>query len=228
MYGKYHLIKKQYSWDSGVTWYDSDPLETMPSGSPISIYETYEKCIEEAPKFIFTKTDSTVASAACNSSSVLASSEVSSYSYGYTSLEIGDCVTSIADWAMPFFALSSVTISDSVTSIGNYAFFNCNNITSVTFGNSVETIGNSAFQNDQHILSVNLPNTVTSIGSSAFQNCDNLSSVICKATTPPTLRSDVFANTSSNLVIYVPSGSVNTYKSTSGWSSYSSRIRAIP
>lgn len=225
MYGKYHLIKKQYSWDSGVTWYDSDPLETMPSGSPISIYETYEKCIEEAPKFIFTKTDSTVASAACNSSSVLASSEVSSYNYGYASLEIGDCVTSIADWAMPFFALSSVTISDSVTSIGSYAFFN-STITSVTIGNSVETIGAYAFGNLQHITGFTIPSGVTNIGNNAFSQSDDIISITCLATTPPTLGSGVFENTN-NCPIYVPSGSVNTYKSTSGWSSYSSRIRAI-
>ena len=46
-YSKYYLYKKQYSNDSGVTWYDVTPLEQVPSGSPIATYETLEECTGE-------------------------------------------------------------------------------------------------------------------------------------------------------------------------------------
>lgn len=67
---------------------------------------------------------------------------------------------------------------------------------------------------------------VTSIGSDAFNGCINLMSITINSSTPPTLGSNVLENTN-NCAIYVPSGSVNTYKSASGWSIYSSRIQAI-
>ena len=63
-----------------------------------------------------------------------------------TDLVIPDSVTGIGDRA--FYGctgLESVTIPDSVTSIGNYAFYNCMGLTGITIGNSVESIGSSAF-----------------------------------------------------------------------------------
>ena len=89
-------------------------------------------------------------------------------------------------------------------------------------------IGNSAFYNCISLKSVDIPNGVTSIGSYAFYNCRALTSVTVEATTPPTLGTDVFSNTHADLVIYVPAGSVDTYKSASGWLYYASRIQAIP
>ena len=62
--------------------------------------------------------------------------------------------------------LTSVIIPDSVTSIGNYAFFN-NQLTSVIIPNSVTSIGMGAFSSNQ-LISVTIPNSVTSIGNHAF------------------------------------------------------------
>ena len=68
-------------------------------------------------------------------------------------------------------SLTSVTIPDSVTSIGYEAFGGCTNLTSVTFGNSVTSIGLDAFSNCTSLTNVTIPNSVTSIGSDAFYNC---------------------------------------------------------
>ena len=76
-------------------------------------------------------------------------------------------------------ALTSVTISDSVTSIGDSAFYKCTGLTSVTIGNSVAvtSIGGSAFSGCTGLTSVTIGNSVTSIGSYAFSGCTGLTSV---------------------------------------------------
>ena len=74
-------------------------------------------------------------------------------------------------------ALTSVTIPDNVTTIGNYAFFGCTGLTSVTIGNGVTTIGNFAFFGCTGLTSVTIPDSVTSIINYAFSGCTALTSV---------------------------------------------------
>ena len=65
----------------------------------------------------------------------------------------------------------------SVTSIGDYAFYNCSGLTSITIPNSVTSIGNNAFEGCSSLTSITIPNSVTSIGDYAFYNCTGLSSI---------------------------------------------------
>ena len=74
--------------------------------------------------------------------------------------------------------LTSVTIGNSVTTIGSSAFYGCSNLTSVTIGNSVTTIGSSAFSYCDGLTSVTIGDSVTTIGDSAFRECSNLTSVM--------------------------------------------------
>ena len=71
-----------------------------------------------------------------------------------------------------------MTIPNSVTSIGEYAFYGCLGSTSVTIGNSVSSIGDYAFYYCSGLTSVAIPNSVTSIGNGAFSCCSGLTSVI--------------------------------------------------
>jgi len=73
--------------------------------------------------------------------------------------------------------LVSVTIPDSVTSIGNYAFAGCTSLTGITIPNSVTSIEMSAFAGCTSLASVTIGNSVTSIGYGAFSNCASLASV---------------------------------------------------
>ena len=97
-------------------------------------------------------------------------------------------------------ATGDITIPNSVTSIGDYAFEGCSGLTSVT-----------------------IPNSVTSIGEDAFSYCTSLTSVTIEAETPPTLGEDAFYDTN-NCPIYVPCNAVNAYKT--AWSGYADRIVA--
>ena len=69
-------------------------------------------------------------------------------------------------------------IPNSVTSIGNSAFYGCSGLTSVTIPNSVTYIGISAFERCSGLTSVTIPNSVTSIGYGAFSGCSGLTSVV--------------------------------------------------
>ena len=89
-----------------------------------------------------------------------------------------DSVTSIGNGA--FFgceSLTNVTIPNSVTSIGTEAFWGCKSLTNVIIPNSVTSIGNFAFFRCKGLTSVTIPNSVTSIGYKAFGYCESLTSV---------------------------------------------------
>ena len=80
-------------------------------------------------------------------------------------------VTSIGKRAFQNCVLTSVTIPNSATSIGQGAFALCTGLTSVTIPNSVTSIGGAAFSGCTGLTSVTIPNSVTSIGWSAFSGC---------------------------------------------------------
>ena len=120
------------------------------------------------------------------------------------------------------------------TTINSYAFngqlrgiFNGVEAVSITIPDSVTSIGNTAFYFCSGLTSINIPSGVTSIGSDAFNGCRSLTSVTVNATTPPTLPNVNVFNNTNNCPIYVPSESVDAYKAATNWSTYASRIQPI-
>ena len=114
----------------------------------------------------------------CNIPAAESGLEGAFYGGDFTSVTIGNSVTTIGDYAFSYCrSLTSVTIGDSVTTIGNDAFYDCSSLTSVTIGDSVTTIGESAFWECSSLTSVTIPDSVTTIGDDAFRNCSSLTSV---------------------------------------------------
>ena len=74
-------------------------------------------------------------------------------------------------------SVKKVVIKDGVTSIGNFAFYNCKSLTSITIPDSVTSIELAAFNNCSSLTSITIPDSVTSIGNSAFELCNKLSSI---------------------------------------------------
>ncbi len=87
----------------------------------------------------------------------------------------------------PFYnktTLKEVTIGNSVTEIGGYAFCGCSGLTSITIPSSVSSIGDEAFRDCSGLTSVTIGSGVLSIGTSAFQDLD-IKKVIWLTNTPP-------------------------------------------
>ncbi|MDD6852453.1 MAG: leucine-rich repeat domain-containing protein, partial [Bacteroidales bacterium] len=77
--------------------------------------------------------------------------------------------------------MTSVTIPNSITSIGYEAFRGCSGLKSVTIPNSVTSIGNWAFYECSGVTSVTIPNSVTSIGNYDFASCSSLESIVVES-----------------------------------------------
>ena len=93
------------------------------------------------------------------------------------SIVIGQGVTSIGNWAFDGARLTSVTIPDSVTNIGDHAFFDCGSLTSVIIPDGVTNIGDGTFCWCDNLTSVTIPDGVTTIGDSAFYFCVSLTGI---------------------------------------------------
>ena len=99
-----------------------------------------------------------------------------------TSINIGNSVTSIGNYAFYDCGDGSgevemtLTLSDNLTTIGENAFFSCEALKSLTLPSSLKLIGGSAFS-IASIASIVIPESIDSIGESAFENCKKLTSI---------------------------------------------------
>ena len=141
------------------------------------------------------------------------------YCYSLASVVIPEGVTSISSSAFSYcYSLASVVIPEGVTSIGASAFSYCYSLASVVIPEGVTSIGSSAFSYCYSLASVVIPEGVTSISDSAFRYCYSLAYLTFAPTTPPTVSAtNAFNNLPSDLVVYVPAGTLTTYQSASNY-----------
>lgn len=167
-----------------------------------------------------------------------------SYCRGFQSITLPDSVTSIGVTAFQYCtSLRSVTLPDGVTSIGNNAFYYCRGLQSIALPGNATSIGTNLFSNGDILLSltipdgvtsiengflnscpalshITIPSTVTDIAASAFAKCYGLGEIHFKPATPPTVaNSNAFSSVPSDCIIYVPSGSLSSYKTATNYPS---------
>ena len=124
-----------------------------------------------------------------------------------TSITIPDTVTTIGKRAFSQCrSLTSITIPDSVATIGDYAFYCCSSLTSVSLPNlHWPTIGANAFNSCTGLTSITFPNHVSSLGNGAFANCSNLLDAYFMGTAPG-MGTQVFDSAHSSFTVHFFNG----------------------
>lgn len=161
--------------------------------------------------------------------------------FGISSYTLPDDVVSISSWV--FYkagGLKDLTIDNNCTSIARAAFFECTGLSRVYLPESITTMGEEVFYHDTSLEEITFPSgltaipgavcqgcsnlktvsfsaDVTSLGYYAFKDCIKMESMYCRPINPPSLGNNVFSGINGAVNIYVPSSSLSTYQSDSGW-----------
>ena len=141
---------------------------------------------------------------------------------------IPDSVTSIGNYA--FYGCSSLTsiiIPDSVTSIGNRAFCGCSSLTSITIPEGVTSIGDKAFSGCSSLTSITIPESVTSIGDKAFGSCNSLK-VVAFLGEKPSINSSAFAGVTADAYYPESLDSDSSWKKSGALSGYGGMLNWKP
>ena len=94
---------------------------------------------------------------------------------GLTTYTVPEGVTTIGDYAFEYCrSLASITLPEGVTTIGESAFYYCKSLTNITLPEGLTTIGYGAFSYCRSLASITIPESVTELGAGAFANCSNL------------------------------------------------------
>lgn len=105
-------------------------------------------------------------------------------------------------WETDIDKINSIIFEDGITSIGSYAFYDCNNLISVEFSDSITTVNQYAFASCSGLIYIKLPKNITNIGKFAFLSCKNIK--------------DVYYNNSEDIQknIYIENGNTDLIKAT--------------
>lgn len=151
-----------------------------------------------------------------------------------SSVTLSSGMTQISDYTFDrCTSLTGIVIPDSVTGIGAYAFSNCEEMTAVTLSSSLTVIGDQAFSYCAYLRGIDIPASCENIGAYAFRFSRGLAiyGITVRNPIPCTIGNLAFGGTD-DATIYVPAGSVETYKTSTAnnknWATYASRIQAIP
>ena len=161
------------------------------------------------------------------------------YDEKIVSVVVQDGVTSIGKAAFywdDYLELNSVTISNSVTRIGEWAFSNCINMTSVNIPENLTDIEAEVFGYCGSLTSITIPENVTNIGRNAFILCTSLTEIRVMAAEPPSIIVDdtsiteddesTFRGVDTSIPVYVPASSVENYRN-SAWGQVFSNIQPM-
>ncbi len=131
--------------------------------------------------------------------------------YPYDTSSSKDHYYGYTPWQLSRSVLSTISISDSITSIGNSAFQDCSEVVVVSLGGSLLSIGDRAFNGCNSLLSLFIPNSVTLIGEQVFKGCNSLTSIdVDENNTKYSSIDGVLFNKDKNVLIAYPASRPNT------------------
>lgn len=157
---------------------------------------------------------------------------------GITTFTFPTSLTDLSGGVFYASKIKSIVIPSTIESIGSAAFKNCVDLESITISKSVETLGNSVFEgctsleevkllgaktmgnfvflDCSNLVNVELSSKLTSMGDGTFKNCGRLQSIVCKAITAPTYENTLTYDCTSLSTIYIPKGSLESYRNVWG------------
>ena len=207
-YTKYYKQKKQVSNDYGQTWGDVIPYQYQRGAAyeihstdcgyvPGTMYRWVNMDIstdwicDYVPsriKFQASYSEGQTYEKECDGNEVLEIVDAKPSGYDYTKMTdavISDCVTGITYNDSSYngvfsdcYSLTSVTIPNSVTSIGAFAFQNCSRLANITLPSDLDYIGGYAFNLCGGLSSITFPDTLRFIGVASFQHCSSLTNIV--------------------------------------------------
>lgn len=146
--------------------------------------------------------------------------------------------TSLVDFSLPMsvtrigakafmgcIQLNKIVLPNSLTALDDDAFNGCKNMPTINIPSNIAMIPTRCFNDCDGLTDVYLPENVVLLKSYAFANCSGLVNLTCYAAEPPAIYQTTFQGVNSELKIYVPSASVEAYKT--AWSAYADKIVAI-
>ncbi len=127
-----------------------------------------------------------------------------SYKEKITSVDMSESITSIGSYSFyDCTSLTSITIPSSITSLGEAAFWKCASLASITLPSNLTTIGGTAFQLCSSLTTMTIPDSVTTIERSTFESCSSLTSITLGNSTT-TINYNAFSNCTSLSSITIP------------------------
>lgn len=122
-------------------------------------------------------------------------------------------------------SLTNIILPDSVTNIGSEAFYSCYSLTSITMLGSITSLKSSTFRNCYSLVNITIPSSITSIENLVFSKCQGIKYFTFLPTTPPTVsNANAFSNLASDLVVYVPKGTLANYQVASNYTNITSKM----
>jgi hypothetical protein len=135
-------------------------------------------------------------------------------------------VTAIAANAFAYSTLTSVSIGDGVTFIGDFAFYSCHNLADVAIGNGATTIGTSAFHWCDALKTIIIGSSIASIGESAFCDCSSLEDLYClPEDLPMTESTSLDSRYLKQMTLHVSETAIDTYLYASPWGGFGKFVK---
>ena len=116
--------------------------------------------------------------------------------------------------------LEAINLPESLTVLDKWVFYQCSSLSRITLPENLRIIHDGALSSCYSLLEVTVPSGVLSIGYDAFADSRQLADVYMQSTAPPILGHTAFNDNSPDLKIHVPASSYDRYLSGTGWENY--------